>query len=87
MKAKEELFREEFLKLPHVKEVRGKGLMLACVFEEEKAKEVCTKALENGLILNAVRPNVLRLTPPLTIEAEEIKQAAVILQKSIEEVW
>jgi len=85
--AKEKLFREEFSKLPHVSELRGKGLMLACVLDEEKANDVCTKALELGLILNAVRPSLLRLTPALTISDDEIKESAKLLAAAIKEAF
>lgn len=65
---------------------RGAGLLRALVFEEEIAGEVVGKALQAGLILNAVRPNAVRFMPPLTVTAEEIDRAAGIMAAVIQDV-
>lgn len=65
---------------------RGAGLLRALVFHEDIAGEIVGKALQAGLILNAVRPNAVRFMPPLTVTAEEIDRAATILEAVIEEV-
>ena len=47
---KEQLFRTH-LKHPKIKEIRGKGLMLAIEFnDEELSKKVVEQSLEKGLI-------------------------------------
>ncbi len=79
------LFREELLKIQGVSSVRGKGLMLGAILEQENAKDVASTALAKGLIVNAVRPGVIRLTPPLVITESEIRQACSILSESIME--
>lgn len=81
---KEALFRRELEKLKGVKEVRGKGLMLAAVLNEEIAKDVAATSLLNGLVVNAVRPNVIRFTPPLVITESEIIQGISILSEAID---
>jgi acetylornithine/N-succinyldiaminopimelate aminotransferase len=72
-------FRTQLASLPGVTEVRGVGLMLAAV-TEKSAKDLATQCLEKGLLLNAVRDNVLRFAPPLVVSRPEIDQAVSILR-------
>jgi acetylornithine/N-succinyldiaminopimelate aminotransferase len=60
--------------------VRGKGLLWGIEFEREMAEEVTLACLEAGLMVNNVRPNVLRLSPPLTISDTELEKGLAILQ-------
>ena len=66
-----------------IKQVRGRGLLLAAVLEGESAAAVAAQALSDGLIVNAVRPDAIRLTPPLTVTAEEVDIALDLLAKSM----
>ena len=63
------------LDLEGVVSVRGRGLLLGAVLDEARAAAVVTNALARGLVVNAVRPDVVRLTPPLTVRDEEIDEA------------
>ena len=66
---------EGLARLPHVLDVRGRGLMLACELEVA-APEVTRRALlEQRLVTNATGPSTLRLLPPLTVAADEIDEA------------
>ena len=80
---KEELFRKHLVH-PLIKEIRGKGLMLALIFDtSEIASEVILKCKENGLLLFWLlfETKAIRITPPLNISEEEIaKGCQVILQ-------
>lgn len=67
-----------------IAEVRGRGLLCAVQFEEEIAPEVAAAALGEGLLLNALRPNTLRIAPPLTISDEEIDEAVEKLGRVLE---
>ncbi|PXX23056.1 aspartate aminotransferase family protein [Arenibacter sp. ARW7G5Y1] len=72
---KEALFRN-LLQHTLIKEIRGKGLMLALIMEKpETANEVILKCAEKGLILFWLlfEPNAIRISPPLTISSQEIK--------------
>ena len=60
--------------------VRGKGLLWGVEFRREMAEEVTLACLEGGLIVNNVRPNVLRLSPPLIVSDEELEQGLAILE-------
>ncbi|WP_026451608.1 aspartate aminotransferase family protein [Aequorivita capsosiphonis] len=79
---KEKLFRK-LLKHPLIKEVRGKGLMLAAIMETpEIASEVILACKDRGLILFWLlfEGRAIRITPPLTISNDEITEGCKILQ-------
>jgi predicted acetylornithine/succinylornithine family transaminase len=57
--------------LPHVLNVRGRGLMLACEVDVP-APEVARRALlEQRLVVNATGPTTVRLLPPLILSEAE----------------
>jgi acetylornithine/succinyldiaminopimelate/putrescine aminotransferase len=58
-----------------IKEIRGRGLLLAAVLEADTAGSVAAAALDEGLIVNAVRPDAIRFTPPLSISEDEVDEA------------
>ncbi|MDF0480450.1 acetylornithine/succinylornithine family transaminase [Vagococcus sp. PNs007] len=72
--------------LPNVKEVRGKGLMLAVEFLDIDALSLKKKALSKTLLTTAVGIHTLRLVPPLTITEDECDIASQILNESINEL-
>ncbi|WP_373288799.1 acetylornithine transaminase [Microlunatus endophyticus] len=55
-----------------VDHVRGRGLLRGVVLTSDVAPAVADAALDAGFIINAPRPNVLRIAPPLIITAEQI---------------
>ncbi len=66
--------RQELASVPGVKDIRGKGLMLA-VELDRPCKELMRLALDAGLLINVTSERVVRLLPPLIIsdaEADEI---------------
>ncbi len=67
--------QEELSALQGVAAVRGRGLLLAAVLETDGAPGVADRAMENGLIVNAVRPDAVRFAPPLTITPDEVGEA------------
>lgn len=78
---KEQLIRS-LLRHPLIKEIRGKGLMLAAICETaEIASEVILKCKEHHLILFWLlfEPRAIRITPPLTISQSEIMEGCAIL--------
>ncbi len=56
--------------VPGVKEIRGKGLMLA-VELDRPCKDVLSMALERGLLLNVTADKIVRLLPPLIVTDDE----------------
>ena len=71
---KERLFRKHLIH-SKIKEIRGKGLMLAIELNDEKmAKKLVEEALNNNLILFyfLFTKSAVRISPPLTISKKEI---------------
>jgi predicted acetylornithine/succinylornithine family transaminase len=64
-----------------VEDVRGKGMLWAVEFGREMAEEVTLACLEEGLVVNNVRPNTLRLSPPLTVSEEELEEGLAKLAR------
>ncbi len=85
---KEKLFRK-LLKHTLIKEIRGKGLMLALILPS--AEIVNTLVLESqnrGLILFWLlfEPKAVRITPPLTISEDEIIKGCSIISKILDDI-
>ena len=57
---------------PLVSEVRGRGLLRGIVLTADVAPAVVDLALEAGFVINAPRPHVLRIAPPLIITAAQL---------------
>ncbi len=72
--------RSSLESLGEVKEVRGRGLLLAAELASPVAKLVTRRALTAGLVVNAVTESALRFTPPLVVTNEEIDEAVAILK-------
>jgi acetylornithine/succinyldiaminopimelate/putrescine aminotransferase len=66
-----------------VTDVRGMGLLWAVEFGTEISAAVVAACNEAGLLLNPVRPNAVRLMPPLTVSESEIDQALDLLDAGI----
>lgn len=80
---KEAVFRK-LLKHPWVREIRGKGLMLALIMKnQEVADQLILECAKKGLILFWLlfEPKAVRISPPLTITIEEIEKGCQIIQK------
>lgn len=73
---------------PEIKEIRRIGMMFAFDMESfERVEKVVKKCLEKGLISFwfLSHPYSFRLSPPLNISEEEIREAARIIGEAIEE--
>ena len=67
-----------------IKEVRGRGLMLALVMQN-LPNELITKLRQNGLLVVGASGNAIRFLPPLTICNSELKEALEITKNSLKE--
>jgi acetylornithine/N-succinyldiaminopimelate aminotransferase len=72
-------------KYSFVKDVRGKGLLLAMGFKEDIATDVMLQCTAKGLLINNVKPNAIRLMPPLIIDEKDIRKALDILDNVLKE--
>ncbi len=78
-----EYFMDKLQNLPNVKEVRGKGLMIGVEFNSDIANDVKYNSVEEGLLMTAVRPSVIRMVPPLNVTKEDCDMAYDILEKVV----
>ena len=70
--------------LKGVKETRGRGLMIGVGLEEGiDAAAVAADLLGRGLVVNAPRPDTLRLLPPLLIDSDHADTATGVIGESL----
>jgi len=67
-------------KLPRVREVRGRGLLLAGLLDRDAAP-VVDECRARGLLVLTAGPDVLRLLPPLVVTEAEVDQALGVLRE------
>ena len=70
-----ERLRERVATLPHVVEIRGRGLMVAFDVDVDAPEVVRRALLEQRLVVNATGPVTVRLLPPLLIGEREVDDA------------
>jgi predicted acetylornithine/succinylornithine family transaminase len=68
-------------RFPQITEVRGRGLMLALVFEPPVARQVLDACLQRGLVVNAIGDHIVRFLPPLIIKRDQVEQACQTLHE------
>ena len=83
-----ELLRVELKKInsPHIKIIRGKGLLNAIVINhsnKEAAWELCMELMENSLLAKPTHGDKIRFAPPLIITKEQILDCVEIISKSL----
>lgn len=83
---KEALFRKLLIH-PAIKQVRGKGLMLAAEFDSfDLNKKIIDRCIENGVIIDWFLhcSNSMRIAPPLIITSNEIEEACAVILEAVE---
>ena len=83
---KEHIFRQH-LTHPAIRQIRGKGLLLALELDSfELNKKVIDRCIENGVITDWFLhcSNSMRIAPPLIITPEEIVQACKVITAAID---
>ncbi len=78
--------RLQRLESPHVKEVRGRGLLVGIelVHEAGGARRFCEALQERGILCKETHTHIIRLAPPLVITREEIDWAMVHIAAVLE---
>ncbi|MBU2055700.1 MAG: acetylornithine transaminase [Proteobacteria bacterium] len=71
-------------KHPRIREVRGRGLILAVELTEPGA-ELVLECMKRGLLINCTNGNVLRFVPPLILTRADVDKAVEILDAALEE--
>ncbi len=78
-------FAEKLKKLPHVKEVRGQGLLVGVEFDDSiNGVDVKHECLHRHLLLTAIGEHIIRMVPPLIITEADCDKACDIIKESIE---
>ncbi len=86
-----EIFREKIKSIPSkmIESVRGKGLLNAVSIKPtngKKAWDVCLAMKNNGLIAKPTHEHIIRFTPPLVINEQQILEAVGIIKKTFDEL-
>ena len=77
--------RQRLAAMPHVREVRGMGMMIGVVLDAGTARAVAEDCLQNGLLILTAK-TLLRLLPPLNITREELDKGLSILESVLERI-
>ena len=77
-------FAEKLKTIPHIKEVRGYGLMLGAEFDCDIAKKIASLGFGKGLIVNAIGDRIIRFVPPLIIGKTEIDFAVKTIKEIVD---
>jgi acetylornithine/N-succinyldiaminopimelate aminotransferase len=80
VRAKGDLIRDRLSALTGVRAVRGRGLLLGASLDRP-AGDVVDACRDRGLLVGSAGADVLRLTPPLTVSAEELEQGLDLLEE------
>jgi acetylornithine aminotransferase len=80
-----EKFAAKLATLPHIAEVRGKGLMLGVTLDQPIAGDVSDQALEQGLVVASIGPDILRFLPPLICTEKEVDTLITTLKQILEQ--
>lgn len=86
VQAKGAYLESRLLKMKHIKQVNGLGLMRGAVLEEGYvAKDIVLKCIDSGLLLLTAKDK-LRFLPPLTITMDELKNGLDILENVLNDI-
>lgn len=85
-----EHFKTELSKIMganHVKEIRGKGLLIGVQFNSDQIASAFSKAmLRNGVVAKPTQKHTIRFAPPLIIKDAQLEEALGLIKKSWHEV-
>jgi acetylornithine/N-succinyldiaminopimelate aminotransferase len=73
-------------KFDFITQVRGRGLLAALEFNCDLADRIVTNCLQQGLLVDRLKPNALRFMPPLIISEKEVDEALGILSRVLETI-
>lgn len=80
-------FIDKLRKLPHVKEVRGQGLLVGVEFDDTiSGVDVKHAAFDRKLLITAIGSHIIRMIPPLIITEEDCDKAYAILEEAVKAV-
>ncbi len=78
-------FMDKLKNLPHIREVRGQGLLVGVEFDDAiSGIDVKHGCLERHLLITAIGEHIIRMIPPLIITKEDCDKAFAILKDTVE---
>ena len=78
-------FMKKLAGLPHVKEIRGMGLIVGVEFDFAGALEIKHGCMDRKMLVTAIGGTIIRMIPPLIASKEDCDKAYEILKASVEE--
>ena len=80
-------FMEQLKRVPHVKEIRGQGLLVGVEFDDTVfGVDVKHKCFDKNLLITAIGDHIIRMIPPLILTKEDCDKAANIICESVKEL-
>ena len=80
-----EYFMDKLKALPHVKEVRGQGLLIGVEFDDSiSGVDVKHGCIDRKLLITAIGARVIRMVPPLILTEEDCDRAFEIIKETVE---
>ncbi|MBO7419550.1 MAG: aminotransferase class III-fold pyridoxal phosphate-dependent enzyme, partial [Spirochaetaceae bacterium] len=77
-------FKDKLSMLPHLKEVRGQGLLIGVEFDDSvNSTDVKHECLKRHLLVTAIGNHVIRMVPPLIITKKDCDEAFEIINASV----
>lgn len=80
-----EYLKEQLATLPHVKEARGRGLLVGVEYDLPIAVEVKHGCLDRMALITAIGDRVNRMIPPLIVTKKQIDELIIIMRAAIED--
>lgn len=78
-------FMNKLNSLPHVKEVRGQGLLVGVEFDDTiKGIDVKHGCVERKLLITSIGAHTIRMVPPLIVTKEDCDKAYAIIKETVE---
>lgn len=81
-----EYLKAKLKELPHIVEVRGKGLLVGVEFDQNIAVDVKHACFDRKLLITAIGGNAIRMVPPLILNEEDCDKAFEIIKESVDDV-
>ena len=77
-------FMKKLSALPHIKEVRGQGLLVGVEFDDKvNAVDVKHGCFDRKLLITAIGTNIIRMVPPLIINEGDCDRAFDIIKEAV----
>lgn len=79
-----EYFMNKLKDLPHVKDVRGKGLLVGVEFDLPIGLDIKHNCIDRKLLVTLIGTSIIRMVPPLILTKADCDNAYEILKESVE---